>query len=73
MIVSDVKQIIPLLSHKIQTIGLAMADAKERLAFGESAALRGVARCVNPALMNIYETPWDGLLPVNRLVRWCRI
>jgi phenylacetate-coenzyme A ligase PaaK-like adenylate-forming protein len=73
MIVDDLKQIIPLLSQKIQTIGVAIADAEQRLAFGEAAALRGVARCVNPSLMNIYETPWDGLLPVNRLVRWCRI
>jgi phenylacetate-coenzyme A ligase PaaK-like adenylate-forming protein len=73
MVVDDVQQVVPLLSPKIQTIGVAVANAEKRLAFAEAAALRGVARCVNPALMNIYETPWDGLLPVNRLVRWCRI
>jgi len=73
MIVKNLKDILPLLSPKIQTIGVAIADASERSAFNEAAALRGVARCVNPMLMNIYETPWDGLLPVNRLVRWCRI
>lgn len=73
MVIDDMKQIIPLLSQKIQTIGVAFIDAQKRLAFGEAAALRGVARCVNPALMNIYETPWDGMLPITRLVRWCRI
>ena len=73
MLVDDLNEILPLLSQKIQTIGVAIADAKKCLAFSEAAALRGVARCVNPVLMNIYETPWDGLLPVNRLVRWCRI
>ena len=73
IVVNDLKEILPLLSQKIQTIGVAIADANKRLAFNETAALRGVARCVNPALMNIYETPWDGLLPVNRLIRWCRI
>lgn len=73
MVIDDVKQIVPLLSQKIQTIGVAFVDATRRLTFGEAAALRGVARCVNPALMNIYETPWDGLLPINRLARWCRI
>ena len=73
MIVNNLKEIVPLLSQKIQTIGVSIADANKRLAFSEAAALHGVARCVNPALMNIYETPWDGLLPVNRLVRWCRI
>ena len=73
MAVDDLKEIFSLLSQKIQTIGVAIANANQRLAFGESAALRGVARCVSPELMNIYETPWDGLLPVNRLTRWCRI
>jgi phenylacetate-coenzyme A ligase PaaK-like adenylate-forming protein len=73
MTINNLKEIVPLLSQKIQTIGVAIADANKRLAFSEAAALRGVARCVNPALMNIYETPWDGLFPVNRLVRWCRI
>jgi phenylacetate-coenzyme A ligase PaaK-like adenylate-forming protein len=73
MIVDELEQVIPLLSPKIQTVGVAIADAGKRLAFGEAAAFRGVARCVNPALMNIYETPWDGMLPVHRLVRWCKI
>ena len=73
MLVDDLQEVLPLLSQKIQTIGTAIADADKSLAFCESAVLRGVARCVNPLSMNIYETPWDGLLPVNRLVRWCRI
>jgi hypothetical protein len=73
MVIDDVKEVLPLLSQKIQTIGVAIGDAGKRSAFNEAAALRGVARCVNPALMNIHETPWDGLLPVNRLLRWCRV
>lgn len=73
MIVDALEEIVPLLSQKIQTIGVAIANSKRRLDFVEAAALRGVARCVDPALMNVYDTPWDGLLPVNRLVRWCRI
>jgi phenylacetate-coenzyme A ligase PaaK-like adenylate-forming protein len=73
MVVNDLQEVLPLLSQKIQTIGVAIADAKKRLAFGEACALRGAARCVRPELMNIYETPWDGLLPVNRMVRWCRL
>jgi phenylacetate-coenzyme A ligase PaaK-like adenylate-forming protein len=73
MAVDDLAQILPLLSPKIQTIGVAIADTQKRLAFGEACALRGVARSVRPELMNIYETPWDGLLPVNRMVRWCRL
>ncbi len=73
MAVNHLAEVLPLLSQKIQTIGVAIADADKRLAYGEDCALRGIARCVRPELMNIYETPWDGLLPVSRLVRWCRI
>jgi phenylacetate-coenzyme A ligase PaaK-like adenylate-forming protein len=73
MAINDLRDVLPLLSQKIQTVGVAIADASRRLAFGEACALRGVARCVRPELMNIYETPWDGLLPVNRMVRWCRL
>ncbi len=72
-VIDDLNDIVPLLSQKIQTIGVAIANPDKSLAFREAATLGGVARCVKPGLMNIYETPWDGLLPVNRLVRWCRI
>ena len=73
MAINDLQEILPLLSQKIQTLGLSIADPQRRLEFSEACALRGVARCVRPELMNIYETPWDGLLPVNRMVRWCRL
>lgn len=73
MAVDDLYEVLSLLSPKIQTIGIAIADSEKRFAFSEACALRGVARCVRPELMNIYETPWDGLLPVNRMVRWCRL
>lgn len=70
--VEDIMQVVPLLSPKIQTIGVAIADPSKRAAFVGAAALRGVARCVQPGMMNNYEVPWDGMLPVSRLVRWCR-
>jgi hypothetical protein len=70
--IDDLMKLVPLLSPKIQTVGAAIADPVKRAAFAEAAALRGVARIVPPGLMNLYETPWDGMLPLNRLVRWCR-
>ena len=74
MIVGDLKEVVPLLSQKIQTVGVAIRDAEKRLAFSEAAALAGVARCVQqPSAMNIDDMPGDGLLPINRLIRWCRI
>jgi len=31
---------------------------------------RGVERCPEVGSMRLYETPWDGLFPMERLVRW---
>jgi hypothetical protein len=62
--------IIPLLSPKVQTVGLACGNGEEAKAFAEAAAAAGVARCVRPGIMNLYESPWDGKLLINQLVRW---
>jgi hypothetical protein len=64
------RQIIPLLSPKVQTVGIALADREESLAFAEAATQAGVARCVRPGLMNNFESPWDGKLLISQLVRW---
>jgi phenylacetate-coenzyme A ligase PaaK-like adenylate-forming protein len=72
-IVPDVAQILPFLNPKIQSVGLAIADQFKHVKFAEQAALRGVARCVPLGKMNLYETPWDGMKPISRLVRWCRV
>jgi len=64
---------LPLLSPKIQTLGLAIDDPQLATRFAEQAAHRGVARCVPIGSMNYFETPWDGMLPVSRLVRWVRL
>ncbi|MCE5267563.1 MAG: hypothetical protein LLG00_06740 [Planctomycetaceae bacterium] len=64
------QDILPLLSPKIQTVGLALGDLDESLRFAEAATQAGVARCVRPGIMNNYESPWDGKLLVSQLVRW---
>ena len=64
------RQIIPLLSPKVQTVGLALGDNDAALTFADVATEAGVARCVRPGIMNNYESPWDGKLLVGELVRW---
>ena len=64
------REVLPLLSPKVQTVGIAFADRDDALAFAEAATAAGVARCVRPGLMNNYESPWDGKLLLNQLVRW---
>ena len=64
------REVIPLLSPKVQTVGLAFGGIDDSLAFAEAATRAGVARCVRPGIMNNYESPWDGKLLVGELVRW---
>jgi Acyl-CoA reductase (LuxC) len=64
------QQIIPLLSPKVQTAGLAFGNREDAMKFAEAATQAGVARCVRPGLMNNHESPWDGKLLINQLVRW---
>ena len=62
--------VLPLLSPKVQTVGHGLRQREDAVAFAEAATAAGVARCVRPGLMNNYESPWDGKLLLNQLVRW---
>jgi hypothetical protein len=64
------REVIPLLSPKVQTAGVAFDSRPIALAFAEAATGAGVARCVRPGLMHLYESPWDGKLLTGQLVRW---
>jgi hypothetical protein len=64
------QQVVPLLSPKVQTVGVAFGDRDDIITFAEVASQAGVARCVRPGLMNNHESPWDGKLLINQLVRW---
>jgi hypothetical protein len=63
-------EVIPLLSQKVQTVGVAFAEPSDAQRFAEAATAAGVARCVRPGLMNAHESPWDGKLLISQLVRW---
>lgn len=64
------KAVLPLLSHKIQTVGIAFNNTENGLEFSEAATARGVVRCIRPGLMNLFDFPWDGKLLLGQLVRW---
>ena len=66
--VDDVFAVAPFCSPQTQTAGLAV-DSR-RLALADALTARGVERCPDVGNMRIYETPWDGLFPMDRLVRW---
>ncbi|MEM6909314.1 MAG: acyl-CoA reductase [Pseudomonadota bacterium] len=56
-------------SKDIQTIGLGL-DGPRRLEFANRAALRGAERFPDLGRMTFFQSPWDGLFPMERLVRW---
>lgn len=58
-------------TKKTQTIGLAITGEKQLEQFAENASKKGVARITKIGSMNFFETPWDGLYPLQRLVRFC--
>jgi len=54
--------------HK-QTMGIAVAD-KRRYDFVDKATLFGVDRCPALGKMSFFESPWDGMFALDRMVRW---
>jgi len=58
------------LAHQgIQTVGLALEGARQ-LAFAARAARLGVERFPDIGRMTSFDSPWDGLFPLDRMVRW---
>ena len=53
----------------IQTIGLASSGSKA-LVFAEKAVEKGVMRCPEIGRMLNFESPWDGIFLMERMVRW---
>ncbi len=68
--VGSIMDVVPLVTRKVQTIGCAIEDKEGLLAFADLATFTGVARCVNVGQMHLYDSPWDGLLLMSRLVNW---
>ena len=53
----------------IQTVGTALAGAR-KLEFASAASARGVERFPDLGRMTFFDSPWDGLFPMDRLVKW---
>ena len=53
----------------IQAVGLAV-NGLRRLQFAERAAVLGVERLPDIGRMTFFDDPWDGLFPMDRMVRW---
>jgi hypothetical protein len=67
--VKHINEALSFVSDDIQTIGIAASGAKG-LEFAENAASAGVMRCPDLGKMLNFESPWDGIILMDRLVRW---
>ena len=71
--VNDINDVIPLITRKIQTIGIAIKDEARHIKFAEDASYKGALRFTQFGQMNTNEMPWDGMLVLNHLVNWISI
>ncbi|WP_431065197.1 acyl-CoA reductase [Methylotuvimicrobium sp.] len=66
--VNDIFDVVSLCSINTQTAGLAVKDRHIRLA--DALTQKGIERCPVVGGMSLYASPWDGMFPVSRMVRW---
>ncbi|NRD23014.1 acyl-CoA reductase [Winogradskyella litoriviva] len=67
--VDHIEETLEHIDDNIQTIGLASSGEKA-LDFAEKAVDRGVMRCPEMGRMLNFESPWDGIFLMERMVRW---
>ncbi len=68
--IDSVMDCVALITPRIQSIGTAIYDKEKLMTFTDAVTYKGVARCILPGQMNFYDSPWDGIFILNRLVRW---
>lgn len=67
--VDHINQTLDNIEDYIQTIGIA-APVEKAMEFASKATEKGVARCPLIGRMLNFEMPWDGVILIDRLVRW---
>ena len=71
--VKNIEETLPHITRKVQTLSLGILDEEKIKDFSKKATYNGIDRCVIPGRMHDFDSPWDGMLPINRLVRWVLI
>lgn len=67
--IDDINSVSGFGDHQKQSIGLAVSGNR-RFGFADKATLHGVDRCPSFGNMNLFESPWDGMFAMDRMVRW---
>ena len=67
--ISDAMTLATSNTKKIQTIGIMM-NKKKRLGLIDKLTLQGGDRSPSLGDMSTYESPWDGMFVLDRMIRW---
>ena len=67
--IENIEDTLIFIDNDIQTIGLA-ASGPRALQYAEKAVSKGVMRFPEIGKMLNFESPWDGMFVMDRLVRW---
>ena len=71
--VKDLKDILKFIEHrKHQTLGLSINES-HKIKFAELAINNGIERITELGKMSVFDYPWDGIFPINQLVRWASL
>lgn len=68
--ITTVDEVIPLVNHKIQAVSIGILEPAKREAFARQVTYGGADRIVIPGTIHDFTLPWDGIMTLNRLVRW---
>ena len=67
--IKDLKSIRDYNNRQKQTLGTGLTQ-ENKLKYLDSITQKGIDRCPNLGYMTFYESPWDGMFVLDRLVRW---
>lgn len=68
--VNKLKEIFPLITRKIQAVSVGILNQQDREIMAKELSYGGADRIVSPGKMHNFDSPWDGIFTMNRLVRW---
>lgn len=71
--VESLFDVVPLITPKVQTVGIASNDREKTIKLATNLTKSGVDRVTTVGSMNLYDSPWDGILLISELVRWCTL
>jgi len=67
--VDNIDDVLEYVSKDHQTVGLAVHQSLKNK-FSEELTKRGILRCPDLGSMSLYEVPWDGIFPMERMIKW---